>query len=1448
MCAPNITFMKNIYLSVVASVLIMFTANNIVAQNYTLTDADVTVANGEITACSYDVSGKVITIPSQLNGQTIVKTGYELFNGKGMTGVILPSTLQIIGQGTFANNSITSVTIPDNVVEIGGYAFKGNNISSVTFNSKLTTIKWMAFQNNNLGSVSIPNTVTYIGSQAFLDNPLESIILPTPVQNSEGIPFSHWENMGSVNITYSGGESLPKAQFDPNYRAVFEHPQYTVSGTVSGAGGVTISYQINSDNSKTQVVQDDGGNYSFTVNHGSNVTITATKEGYTFAESYSLNNITADVTDKNFTATKKTYTVTGTIRGADNVLVKMFGHAKDQMIVNDGGSYSFTVEHGLIVNISASKPGYEFNGPHMLGTVTSNISGKDLQAIIKTYTISGTVSGTNGVLVSMSGDAADKETINDGGSYSFAVNHGSNVTITATKEGYEFGNPIVFNNIESNKAGVNFAATLKTYTVTGTVSGADGVLVKMFGQAEDQMIVNDGESYSFTVEHGLSVAISASKPGYDFNGPHSLATVKSNISGKDLQAIIKTYTISGTVNGTNGVLVSMSGGATNQSTVNDGSSYSFTVNHGSNVTITATKEGYEFGNPIVFNNIESNKAGVNFAATLKTYTISGTVSGADGVLVSMSGGATSQSTVNDGGNYSFTVNHGSNVTITATKEGYEFGNPVVFSNIESNKTDVNFEAVLKTYTISGTVTGASDVEIIMSGDKSGTQSVGHMQSYSFVVEHGNSVTISAEKEGYTFIDPVLLDDITEDKTDINFVAEAIYYDVSGTVTGAGGVTISYLINSDNTKTQVVQDDGGNYNFQVLYNSNVTITATKEGYTFAESYNLSNIKADVTGKNFTATINIHTISGVVSGDKIDGVTIELKNIEEVIGTTSTDATGNYSLEVNYGSTGMLIASSDGYTFDGPIDINNLSEDISDCNFTSTISKYTISGVVSGDIKEGVTIQFKTGETVVKEVVTDASGGYSMDVDYGTTGVLTANLEGYTFGEPLPINNIVADKPDCNFTSIIKTYIIKGTVNGASNVTVLITDANRIYEIATVNDGEEYEFSVDHGTSVNVSASKRGYTFNEAYIQTNVTENVSGLDFTATINSYTISGKVTGVDEVEVKLSGDIEDKVTVNSGETYSFTVTYGVNVTVSAIKEGYVFAPVKYIISEVGDNITDKDFIGKEAIALPEVSGSLNFGDVVVGSSQTNKFVINNIGNIDLIIDNIEMPEGFSVSKSGLTIVPGESTDINVTFRPSEIKDYSGLIKLTGNFAAPFVPVPVVANGVEAIYTVVISITDGEEAIENALVRFNDKEYRSNNVGDAIIEGVKSGSYNYTVEAEGYSTYTGTVVVSNKKEVKEIVLTKNSGGDGTSYIDSSEEDLITIAQNPVGDILQIELKSEIRVNSIIIYDIKGEQNYNRQISESNNIKIDVSGLDRGVYFIKIKSDTKVVTVKKFVKN
>ena len=175
-------------------------------------------------------------------------------------------------------------------------------------------------------------------------------------------------------------------------------------------------------------------------------------------------------------------------------------------------------------------------------------------------------------------------------------------------------------------------------------------------------------------------------------------------------APIPTFTISGQVKDTNGAPVS---GATLTifqvpilTTQSDSSgNYSFAGLATGTYKVDASKPGYGFIPPsITLTNITSNQT-ANFTAFV-AFTISGQVNGAGSGLPITLSGSESRSVFTDlGGVYSFNlVPAGGNYTVSINSPFFVVTPPsITFNNLSANQT-ANFNAVIATYTISGTVT------------------------------------------------------------------------------------------------------------------------------------------------------------------------------------------------------------------------------------------------------------------------------------------------------------------------------------------------------------------------------------------------------------------------------------------------------------------------------------------------------------------------------------------------------------------------------------------------------------------------------------------------------------------------------------------------------------------------------------------------------------------------
>ena len=82
------------------------------------------------------------------------------------------------------------------------------------------------------------------------------------------------------------------------------------------------------------------------------------------------------------------------------------------------------------------------------------------------------------------------------------------------------------------------------------------------------------------------------------------------------------------------------------------------------------------------------------------------------------------------------------------------------------------------------------------------------------------------------------------------------------------------------------------------------------------------------------------------------------------------------------------------------------------------------------------------------------------------------------------------------------------------------------------------------------------------------------------------------------------------------------------------------------------------AIAL---SGNLDFGNVLVGTSWNATLTISNSGNTALTVTSITGPSGFTASFTSGTIAAGSSQAVTIGFTPSAPGDYSGTVTVIGN-------------------------------------------------------------------------------------------------------------------------------------------------------------------------------------------
>lgn len=154
-----------------------------------------------------DPSAREVVIPQCFTSNKVKyevkRIGDRAFRGRGITGIIMPSSIIEIGEEAFENcTKLTSLSIPNNVKNISRHAFCGSGLKSISIPNSVTSIGENAFGGcNALRNVSLPNSLTTISEGVFYKcDSLETISIPQNVKSIGDGAFQECNNLVSVNL------------------------------------------------------------------------------------------------------------------------------------------------------------------------------------------------------------------------------------------------------------------------------------------------------------------------------------------------------------------------------------------------------------------------------------------------------------------------------------------------------------------------------------------------------------------------------------------------------------------------------------------------------------------------------------------------------------------------------------------------------------------------------------------------------------------------------------------------------------------------------------------------------------------------------------------------------------------------------------------------------------------------------------------------------------------------------------------------------------------------------------------------------------------------------------------------------------------------------------------------------------------------------------------------
>jgi len=805
-------------------------------------------------------------------------------------------------------------------------------------------------------------------------------------------------------------------------------------------------------------------------------------------------------------------------------------------------------------------------------------------------------------------------------------------TVNISDAGLATGAAIGSSNITASQNGV----TSNTFALSVTAATLQSITISANGSS-----IAKGTSVQFTATGTFSDGSTQNLATSTTWASSSPATVNINSMGLATGAATGSSNITATQNGitsntfaltvTAAILQSITVSA-NSSLIAKGTSIQFTATgtftdgstqnltstatwtSSSPVTVNVSTAGLASGTAIGSSNIIATQNGITSnsfaltvtAATLQAITISSPkTSMAKGTSVQF----TATGTFSDGSTQNLTNTatwaSSSQTSVNINSTGLATGAAIGLSNITATQNGISSNSIALT------VTAATLQSITISA---GSSSIAKSTSVQFTA----TGTFS---DGST-------QNLTNTATWANSSPSAVNLDATGLATGAA-------IGSSN------------------------ITATQNGIT-SNSFALVVTAATLQSINVSASSSSiakgTTVQFTATGTFSDGSTQDL--------TKTANWASSSPTTVNIGSTGLATGSSIGSS-----NITATQSGINSNGFTLTVAAPALQSInvtaPNTSLGIGLTEQF----TATGRFSDGSTQNLMNTVNWASSTPANASISssGLATGLASGTTNITASQNGINSNgfALTVTAVISGTLTiaGAGATVNLNGSAS---STTTADATGNYSFSGILNGSYTVTPTKSGVTFSP--VNQSVTINGASntaVNFTATVQTWTISGTLKPASDTAgatLTLSGAPIATTTAAADGTYSFTGIANGTYTVTPTKTGYTFNPVNQQITVSNASKTGINFATVPVLSTSP--GSFTFSNITVGTtSALQSGTLSASGGSVTVTNDTLTGAGFAVSgiTFPLTLSPGQSQGLSVSFSPLATGSVSGSLSFTSN-------------------------------------------------------------------------------------------------------------------------------------------------------------------------------------------
>ena len=246
-----------------------------------------------------------------------------------------------------------------------------------------------------------------------------------------------------------------------------------------------------------------------------------------------------------------------------------------------------------------------------------------------------------------------------------------------------------------------------------------------------------------------------------------------------------------------------------------------------------------------------------------------------------------------------------------------------------------------------------------------------------------------------------------------------------------------------------------------------------------------------------------------------------------------------------------------------------------------------------------------------IVTDTNGYYEFTVEYGWSGVVTPQKDGFIF-EPNSdtYTGVTQNYADVNYTAELLTFVIAGRVFGPDHITP-IGDVNMSAEngggpwtskygggTSKTDVNGYYEVVVDYNYTGKVTPAKYAYAFEpNSASYANVLADQPGQNYTGTLMTFRITGYIKN--KCDVPIAGVLVSanngggQGTTNAEGLYEIWVDYAWSGTVTPDKQYHTFAPAAIDYVEVLADKSGQNYAANNVYDL-DCNGLIELGDISV--------------------------------------------------------------------------------------------------------------------------------------------------------------------------------------------------------------------------------------------------------------